>query len=104
MIPANLATVFPKLGEPDSARVYLRQALDADSTNAMVMCCAALTFWQLAEKDRALKWLVKAADGGYPLAWLRDSPVFREWRDQEGFRALIANAASSEAAHAGGRP
>jgi len=105
MIPANLATVFPKLGAPDSARVYLNRALEADSTNAMVMCCAALTFWQLAEKDRAIKWLVKAVQGGYPVAWLRDSPVFREWRDQEGFRALIADAASPQAApHAeGGR-
>ena len=96
MIPANLATVFPKLGRPDSARVYLHRALDADSTNTMVMYCAALTCWQLEEKDRAIKWLVKAVRGGYPAGWLRDSPIFREWRDQEGFRALIASAGPAQ--------
>jgi tetratricopeptide (TPR) repeat protein len=104
MIPANLATVFPKLSQPDSARVYLRRALDADSTNTMVMYCAALTCWQLQEKDRALNWLVKAVRGGYPVGWLRDSPIFREWRDQEGFRALIADAGPQTSPHAeGGR-
>ena len=93
MIPANLATVFPKLGEPDSARAYLRQALDADSANTMVQFCAGLVHWQLAERTVALTWIERAVQNGYPLAWLRDSPVFQEWRSEERFRALIAGAA-----------
>jgi tetratricopeptide (TPR) repeat protein len=90
MIPANLSTVFPKIGQPDSARAYLQRALRADSTNARVQCCAALTFWQLGDRRRAVAWLERAVQNGYPAAWLRDSPVFEEWREEEGFRALIA--------------
>jgi tetratricopeptide (TPR) repeat protein len=90
MIPANLATVFPKLGQPDSARAYLRRALAADSANSMVQYCAALTCWQLSEKDQALRWLDKSVQGGYPTAWLRDSPVFRDWKNDDRFAAILA--------------
>jgi len=92
MIPANLSTVFPKLGQPDSARLYLRRALAVDSASAMVQCSAALTCWQLSERAEAVRWLGKAIQSGYPVAWLRDSPVFREWNGREDFRALLARA------------
>jgi tetratricopeptide (TPR) repeat protein len=92
MIPANLATVFPKLGQPDSARAYLRLALEADSANSMVQCCDALTYWQLEERPQGLAWLERAVGGGYPTAWLRDSPVFHPWRSEPRFQALIADA------------
>ncbi|NOT33882.1 MAG: protein kinase [Candidatus Eisenbacteria bacterium] len=90
MIPAHLATLLPKLGQPDSARTELRRALAADSANSMVQYCAALTLWQLGERDRATTWLERAVQGGYPLAWLRDSPIFEEWRAERRFGALIA--------------
>jgi tetratricopeptide (TPR) repeat protein len=93
-IPANLSTVFPKIGQPDSARAYLQTALRADSTNAMVQYCAALTLWQLDERSRALGWLERAVQSGYPVAWLRDSPIFEEWRGEAAFRAIIAGAGS----------
>jgi tetratricopeptide (TPR) repeat protein len=92
MISANLATVFPKLGEPDSARVYLARAVSADSANPMVDYCAALTWWQLDRRDDAVAWLGKAVRGGYPVAWLRDSPVFEEWRSVPAFVALTGEA------------
>jgi tetratricopeptide (TPR) repeat protein len=92
MIPATLSTVFPKIGQPDSARAYLQRALRADSTNARVQYCAALTCWQLGDRRRAVAWLERAVQNGYPAAWLRDSPVFEEWRGEEAFRALVAGA------------
>jgi serine/threonine-protein kinase len=91
-IPANLANIFPKIGQPDSARAYLARALDRDSMNIVVRYNAALTYWQLHERPVALQWLRKAVEGGYPVTWLRDSPVFDEWRSEEPFRALIASA------------
>jgi tetratricopeptide (TPR) repeat protein len=91
-IPAYLSAAFPKLGEPDSARVYLQNALRADSTDATVQCCAALTLWQLAEREQAVGWLEKAVRSGYPVTWLRDSPMFEEWRGDTTFRAIIAGA------------
>ena len=93
-IPANLATVFPKIGQPDSARIYLRRVLAADSTQMMVQYCAALTCWQLSDRDQALRWLDKSVQSGYPTAWLKDSPVFREWNREDRFRALLARSAA----------
>ena len=93
-IPANLAVVFARVGQPDSARTYLGRALSSDSANPMVQYCAALTCWQLDEKDRAITWLERSVHGGYPTAWLRDSPMFREWRAIPAFRALVGEASS----------
>jgi serine/threonine-protein kinase len=92
MIPANLATVFARLGQTDSARVYLERAVSADSANPMVQYCAALTHWQLGEKAVAIAWLQKSVHGGYPIRWLRDSPIFHEWRAVPEFRALVDEA------------
>ena len=92
MIPANLATVFPKLGEPDTARAWMGRAVAADSANPMVDYCAALTWWQLGEKDRGIEWLHRSVSAGYPVVWLRDSPIFHEWREDARFRALISDA------------
>ncbi len=89
-IPANLASAFPKLGQPDSARSYLAQALVSDSGNTSVQYNAALTHWQLGERSRALSWLERAVAGGYPVAWLRDSPVHRDWKAYPRFRNLLA--------------
>ena len=96
-IPANLASAFPKLGQPDSARSYLAQALASDSSNSAVQYNAALTHWQLGERSRALSWLERAVAGGYPVAWLRDSPVHREWRSEPRFCSLIATVPASSA-------
>ncbi len=107
MIPASLSSMFPKLGQPDSARIYLRLALAADSANAMVQYSAALTLWQLGDHARALTWLERAVSGGYPTAWLRDSPVHRDWRAEPRFTALLASASpasrTTPSPEAGGR-
>ncbi len=99
MIPAYLASVFPKLGQSDSARVYLGQAIAADSGNSMVQYCAALTHWQLGDRARALSWLESAVAGGYPIAWLRDSPVHRDWRQEPRFRHLLIPASLITTSH-----
>jgi serine/threonine-protein kinase len=107
MMLAYLASTFPKLGQPDSARVYLGQALDTDSSNSIVQYCAALTHWQLGDRPRALSWLERSVAGGYPVAWLRDSPVHREWRQEARFRALLtparSNSTSNPSPGGGGR-
>jgi tetratricopeptide (TPR) repeat protein len=87
-IPATLATVYPKLGQSDNARASLARAM-ADDKNAYVAYCAALTYWQLNEREQAMSWLERAVAEGYPVIWLRDSPVFHEWREVAAFRALV---------------
>jgi hypothetical protein len=81
--------VYPKLGQADSARESLARAIAGDSTNSYVAYCAALTFWQLNEREPAISWLKRAVAEGYPVTWLRDSPVFHEWRDVAAFRTLV---------------
>jgi len=65
-----------------------------DITNPRVQYCVALTYWQIGEKDTAMAWMRKAVDGGYPTAWLRDSPIFREWFANPAFRTLVGEASS----------
>jgi tetratricopeptide (TPR) repeat protein len=88
-IPATLATVYPKLGQPDSAREILGRAIAADDKNSYVAYCAALTYWQLNEREPAMRWLGQAVAEGYPVTWLRDSPIFHEWRDVAAFQTLV---------------
>jgi serine/threonine-protein kinase len=89
-IPATLATAYPKLGQADAARESLNRAVAADGTNSYVAYCAALTYWQLNEKEPAMRWHERAVAGGYPVTWLRDSPIFHEWRDVAAFQTLVA--------------
>ena len=92
MISANLATIFPKLGQPDSARLYIARAVAADSANPRVHYCAALTYWQLNRKEVAIASLEKSVHEGYPVTWLRDSPIFQEWRAVPAFVTLVGEA------------
>jgi tetratricopeptide (TPR) repeat protein len=106
IIPALLSTVFPKLGEPDSARTMLEAALALDSLNSRVQYQAALTHWQLGAHDLAIDWARRAVAGGYPVVWLRDSPVHRDWQGDPAFQALVASAtpaASTGSPGTGGR-
>jgi len=88
---SSLATLYARIAEPDSSRAWLAQALAADSAAPQVQMNAALTHWQLGERGRALDWIERSVRGGYPVTWLRDSPVFREWRTEARFRALVGD-------------
>ena len=103
MIPAHLASTLPKLGEPDSAKAMLREALALDSLNSRVQYQAALTQWQLGDRGVAMDWLRRAVAGGFPVAWLRDSPVHRDWHADPGFRALLATVAPAANARSPGK-
>jgi tetratricopeptide (TPR) repeat protein len=92
VVTAYLATVFPKLAQPDSARAYVARANAIDSSSVSVQYLVALTCWQLGERQRALDWLERAVSGGYPPPWLRDSPVHKEWHTEPRFMALLAHA------------
>jgi tetratricopeptide (TPR) repeat protein len=92
LIAAALATIYPKLGEPDSARVMMSQAVALDSLNTYVQYDVALTLWQLGDHSAAIKWLKRSVASGFPVAWVRDSPVHRDWRGDPAFDALVASA------------
>src|SRR6185369_13722635 len=84
LITANVATVYARLGERDSARVMMARSLAVDSLNSRVQYQTALTQWQLGARTSAVAWLQRAVAGGYPAVWLRDSPVHRDWHEEPG--------------------
>jgi tetratricopeptide (TPR) repeat protein/TolB-like protein len=90
---AALATIYPKLGEPDSARAMMARALALDSLNTYVQYDVALAQWELGDRRSAIEWLTRSVASGFPVAWVRDSPVHRDWRGEPGFDALLASAA-----------
>ena len=98
----DLAILFAHLDEPDSARAYLRSAIRADSASAEVQFSAALTHWTLHEPAEALTALEASVHAGYPIVWIRDSPVFREWHGQDRFRALVGDTLRTDAQAATG--
>jgi serine/threonine-protein kinase len=89
MARANMAQIYPKIGRPDSAMVYIETAIASEPENPMIQYCAAITYWQLDQRDKALDWLEKSVTGGHPVSWLRDSPMFDEWRSEERFQAIL---------------
>ena len=98
-IPAALASVFARLGEPDSSRFYLAAALRADSTNSTVQYLAALACWHLDDRKGAIGWLQRSVAGGYPIAWIKDSPMFKDWRQEAAYLALIGESGSPSPSH-----
>lgn len=86
---AEAADAFPKLGQPDSARVYIERSLEKSPDHPYVQYWAALVAWQLGARDEALDWLERAVANGYSSVWLRDSPIFDDWRDLPRFQAIL---------------
>ncbi len=91
VVLANLAVLFSRLGRADSARSYAARALEADSSNWRVEYAVALATWRLGDRARAVERMERAVKDGYPVVWLRDSPMFREWRGSDRFRALVGD-------------
>jgi serine/threonine-protein kinase len=89
MIRANMAQIYPKISQPDSAVAYIETAVAGEPENPMIQYCAAITYWQLGQRDKALDWLERSVAGGYSVSWLRDSPMFDEWRSEERFQAIL---------------
>jgi len=96
-ILGNLAPVYARIGEPDSARAALARALDGNEGNPTFQYDAALTWWELGEPDTAVAWLGKAVAGGFPVRWIEDSPMFEAWHEVPEFRDLV-NAAGDTGA------
>lgn len=88
-ILGDLAPVYARIGETDSARVVLARALDGNEENPNLQYNAALTLWEMSSPDSAMLWLRRSVQGGFPVRWLRDSPVFQSWREEPEFLELI---------------
>jgi tetratricopeptide (TPR) repeat protein len=89
---AQLGDIYPKLGQPDSARIAIERALALDPRNANVQYLAALACWQIGRRNEALERLQTAVKLGYPSVWIRDSAVFDDWRSLPQFQQMMSDA------------
>jgi serine/threonine-protein kinase len=86
---AMIADMYPKIGEPDSAWIYVDRALALEPENSWLLQYAALVRWQTGHHEEAWSWLEKAVARGFSRAWLRDSAVFDDWRADARFEKLM---------------
>jgi tetratricopeptide (TPR) repeat protein len=100
---ADLAPVYARLGKVDSARVHVEAALDRASGNPNIEYRAALTYWELGEKELALDLLESAVRGGWPRVWIRDSVVFDSWRDEERMTRIVGEVTFRSSPFGGGK-
>ena len=88
----TMAHAWAVLGQPDSARAYLREAealvpeSGADVQDAFVMGCA---YEVAGERSQALRWLGRALRRGYGTEQLRRSPWLADLRDDPLAASLL---------------
>jgi tetratricopeptide (TPR) repeat protein len=92
MIHANLAEAdSSRVGDMDSARVYLASALEGGASDPIVQYSAALVSWQFGDKDAAFSHLERSVAEGFSVKSVRDWAVFDAWRDDPRYRAVVGD-------------
>jgi serine/threonine-protein kinase len=88
-----LAGYYQMLGEGPRAETLVEQALNLAPDDVEVLFLAARTYETLGRREKALQWIGKALDQGYPLdkieraralEELRADPRFQRLREREG--------------------
>jgi serine/threonine-protein kinase len=100
---ADLAGLFSRTNQVDSAAAYLEHALGKAPENPNVQYWAALVEWQLGRRDQALEWLGRAIANGYPRTWVGDLAVFDDWRSDPRFERIVPRQGTGPEAASGRR-
>jgi tetratricopeptide (TPR) repeat protein len=84
-----LADALAMLGEGRAARDRLGEALKLAPEDVNVQFRAAQIYTTLGERSAALKWLIKALEGGYSLRELLSVPDLAELRQDPRFKEAL---------------
>ncbi len=87
---ADLSGYYGMLGERAKAEELFQRALIVDPENSYVMYRAALIYEYWGERERALHWIGKAIEHGYPLAAFQRSPQLKALRADSRYISLIS--------------
>jgi Tfp pilus assembly protein PilF len=87
----NIASYHVMLGDDGAARERLKQAVAIDSDDLFVIYGAAHAYEQLGERDKALQWMEKALDMGYPVGEITRDPFMQKLNEDERFLRLLEN-------------
>jgi tetratricopeptide (TPR) repeat protein/tRNA A-37 threonylcarbamoyl transferase component Bud32/TolB-like protein len=85
----DIANYHAMLGERAPALKSLNQALAYGKSDKEILFGAALVYNRLGETGTALEWLDKAAQAGYSLTTVRESPDLDNLRNNRRYQALV---------------
>ncbi|PKK82769.1 MAG: hypothetical protein CVT49_11890 [candidate division Zixibacteria bacterium HGW-Zixibacteria-1] len=74
---ANLAECSAVTGDSARALSLIEQSLDLAPENIIIMARAGVVFEKLGFRDKALKLIMKALDGGYPFTFVKCLPELK---------------------------
>ncbi len=92
---SDLAEYYAMLGREGSALPVLEQSLTLAPDNPIVMAQAGRTYEELGRRERALEWIGRALENGYPFKEVEQSPTLKKLREDSRFLRLAEEFANS---------
>jgi serine/threonine protein kinase/Flp pilus assembly protein TadD len=87
-----LASYEAKAGEEENAREHIERALELAPSDVQVLFESALVLELTDDRAGALRFLQKAAEGGFALKLVEEDPFFDALRRDPSYRGAFANA------------
>jgi tetratricopeptide (TPR) repeat protein len=85
----SLAGYYAVLGKNDRASSLVEQALEIAPDISRVTYFAGHTYEQIGERDKALEWIGRALETGYPISDAERDPWLGELRKDDRFQELM---------------
>jgi serine/threonine protein kinase/tetratricopeptide (TPR) repeat protein len=86
----NLATYEAKSSNTKQAKRDLEKALSLAPKDAQLMYNAAIVNHLAGQQTKALDYLRRALDGGYPVESIRADPEWTAWKSDPAFQQLVS--------------
>jgi len=86
---SDLAGYYAMVGEADTSRRLLDQAIAIGTKDVRVLATIGETFEDLGERDQALVWIGKALEGGVSPDVFDSKPTLRGLVDDERYRQMV---------------
>ncbi len=86
----KMASYYAILGEPAAARSRLEEAIAIAPDDLTIIYYASHTYEQLGDRDKAMDWMAKALDKGYPVGEVEQDPFMQSLKTDERFIRLAA--------------
>jgi tetratricopeptide (TPR) repeat protein/predicted Ser/Thr protein kinase len=84
----NLADIYSMLKKPDTSSEILNDALALPGLSSSTKARAAEIYEQLGMRDKAIEWIEKAVQTGYPLSTIEDNPSLNALRQDARYQKL----------------
>ncbi|MGD8414641.1 MAG: tetratricopeptide repeat protein [Candidatus Latescibacterota bacterium] len=88
-ILVTLAGYYVMVNEGERATTYIDRALQISADKPFVLYFAGYVYEQLGQRDKALEYIGKALNLGYPLDEIERDPWLSDFRDDDRFKRLL---------------